>query len=172
MVPASQGDPTMQINFTVRTIDNGILVADGSYDSEHLLIDSLPRMRFFPDREAAAQALPELMLAAFERMDQEQERMKAMKPYPLRRHKDDYRHPVGWDDDGSSGAEPTPPDDGDPHLVEGEDLASCDACGRAEGQSHTENCPARVDEGEYFIRDKPVMDTSAFGQRDEGPAEK
>jgi hypothetical protein len=159
MVRASQGDPTMQITITIREIANGFLVSD-QY-GEHLgHMDARPVETFFQHEQQMIDAMPGFTAQAIGRQrirDEEYRRMMeneqrdfgklsapmAQRSAPAARG---YQgQPIGWSElDRPMGA--TPPDDGDPHNVV-------------------------VDEGAEFIH-KPVMDTSAFGQRDEGPAEK
>jgi hypothetical protein len=159
MVRASQGDPTMQITITIREIANGFLVSD-QYGELHGYHDARPIETFYDSSEAM---LVELPVFAARAMKRQQERDEAYRRMMENEQRDfgklsapmaqrsapaarGYQgQPIGWSElDRPMGA--TPPDDGDPHNVV-------------------------VDEGAEFIH-KPVMDTSAFGQRDEGPAEK
>jgi hypothetical protein len=187
MVLASQGDPTMQITITIREIANGFLVSD-QY-GEHLgHMDARPVETFFQHEQQMIDAMPGFTAQAIGRQrirDEEYRRMmereqrdfgqrvaeKASNLRSVYRGEPVYGqaipvnhggdgHPIGWSDPDA-----TPPDDGDPHLTEEPMI-----CGGPIQTEETRTYP--VDESAEFIRDKPVMDTSAFGQRDEGPAEK
>jgi hypothetical protein len=149
----------MQITITIREIANGFLVSD-QYGELHGYHDARPIETFYDSSEAM---LVELPVFAARAMKRQQERDEAYRRMMENEQRDfgklsapmaqrsapaarGYQgQPIGWSElDRPMGA--TPPDDGDPHNVV-------------------------VDEGAEFIH-KPVMDTSAFGQRDEGPAEK
>jgi hypothetical protein len=187
MVRASQGDPTMQITITIREIANGFLVSD-QYGELHGYHDARPIETFYDSSEAMLVELPVFAARAMKRQQERDEAYRRMMENEQRDFgqrvaekagnlRSVYRgepvmgeaipvnhggdgHPIGWSDPDA-----TPPDDGDPHLTEEPMI-----CGGPIQTEETRTYP--VDESAEFIRDKPVMDTSAFGQRDEGPAEK
>jgi hypothetical protein len=174
----------MQITITIREIANGFLVSD-QYGELHGFHDARPVETFYDSETALLNDIRYFTENAMQRQRDRDEAYRAemstlsdVKNRSLRGMVEAQRSaPVASGYRGQPVGFATPPDDGDPHLDTsylGPVVTSGD-CSDANARE--------VDESAEFIRDKPVMDTSAFGQRDkgdpsipskpdEGPAEK